>query len=91
MCRSIKSLFNIDPPATPDEIREASLQFVRKVTGFAKPSKENESAFRLAVDDIARDATPLLRSLQTAAPARNREAMAAAARRKSQKRWRGVL
>lgn len=80
MCRNIKPLFNFDPPVTREEIRDASLQFVRKISGFNKPSKANEAAFMTAVDDIAGCATRLLRSLQTSAPARNREEEAAKAR-----------
>jgi hypothetical protein len=73
MCRNIKILFNFDPPVTPEEIRAASLQFVRKISGFNKPSKTNEGAFMAAVDEIAAIATRLLRSLETNAPSRNRE------------------
>ena len=80
MCRNIKTLFNFDPPVTPDEVRAASLQFVRKITGFHKPSKTNETAFLSAIDEIAASATRLLASLETAAPARNREEEAAKAK-----------
>src|SRR5260370_35181823 len=80
MCRNIKILFNFDPPVTPDEIQAASLQFVRKISGFNKPSKANEEAFLLAIDQVAEAATGLLHSLQTTAPARNREEEAAEAR-----------
>jgi hypothetical protein len=80
MCRSIKTLFNFDPPVTPEEVRAASLQFVRKITGFHKPSKVNEAAFLAAIDDIARASTRLLHSLEATAPHRNREAEAAKAR-----------
>ena len=80
MCRNIKMLFNFDPPVTEDEIRAASLQFVRKVSGFNKPSKANEAAFGLAVDEIAALSTRLLSSLETNAPARSREEEAARAK-----------
>ena len=72
MCRSIKTLFNFQPPVTEEEIRAASLQFVRKVSGFNKPSKANEAAFLAAVDEIAASSGNLLRSLQTNAPPQNR-------------------
>ena len=80
MCRNIKMLLNFDPPVTEDEIRAASLQFVRKVSGFNKPSKANEAAFGLAVDEIAALSTRLLSSLETNAPARSREEEAARAK-----------
>ena len=80
MCRNIKMLFNFDPPASPDEVRDASLQFVRKISGFNKPSKANEAAFSKAVDEIAAASERLLRQLQTQAPPRNREDEAARAR-----------
>jgi hypothetical protein len=73
MCRNIKPLFNFDPPVTEDEIRAASLQFVRKISGFNKPSKANEEAFQSAIEEIAEVSTKLLRSLATVAPPRNRE------------------
>jgi hypothetical protein len=73
MCRNIKMLFNFDPPVTPDEIRSASLQFVRKISGFNKPSKANEAAFNAAIDEIAEASWRLLSGLETAAPPRNRE------------------
>ena len=73
MCRNIKILFNFDLPVTPEEVRAASLQFVRKISGFNKPSKTNEGAFMAAVDEIAGIATRLLRSLETNAPSKNRE------------------
>lgn len=79
MCRNIKILFNFEPPVTEEEIRAASLQFVRKVTGFNKPSKANESAFLAAVDEISAVSSKLLRSLETTAPPRNREEEAAKA------------
>jgi len=73
MCRNIKTLFNFDPPVTEDEVRAASLQFVRKISGFTKPSKANEQAFDAAVDEVASIAGRLLRSLETTAPPKNRE------------------
>ncbi len=76
MCRNIKTLYNFEPPATEAEIRAASLQFVRKITGFNKPSKLNEAAFQAAVDEIAAAAAKLLGSLETSAPPRNREVVA---------------
>ena len=80
MCRNIRTLFNFEPPVTEEEIRAASLQFVRKVSGFNKPSKANEAAFLAAVDEIAAVSRNLLSSLATNAPPRNREAEAAKAR-----------
>ena len=80
MCRNIRLLFNFAPPVTEDEIRAASLQFVRKISGFNKPSKANQAAFESAVDDIAAVASRLLGSLETNAPPRNREQEAAKAR-----------
>jgi hypothetical protein len=80
MCRSIKTLFNFEPPVTDDEIRAASIQFVRKVSGFTHPSKSNESAFLSAVDDIETASRKLLNSLQTNAPAKSREEEAAKAK-----------
>jgi hypothetical protein len=79
MCRNIRILFNFEPPVTEDEIRAASLQFVRKVSGFNKPSKTNEAAFAAAVDEIATVSSRLLRSLETSAPPRNRAEEAAKA------------
>jgi hypothetical protein len=73
MCRNIKTLFNFDPPVTEDEVRAASLQFVRKISGFNKPSKANEPAFLAAVDEIAKISARLLHSLETTASPRNRE------------------
>jgi len=87
MCRNIKILFNFDPPVTDDEVRAASLQFVRKVSGFNKPSKANEAAFNLAVDEIASVSGKLLRSLETNAPPRNREEEAAKARFRAVQRF----
>ena len=83
MCRNIKMLFNFDPPVTGEEIRAASLQFVRKVSGFNKPSKTNEAAFLAAVDEIAAVSARLLNSLETNAPARSREEEAAKARERN--------
>ena len=77
MCRSIKPLFNFDPPVTPEEVRAASLQFVRKISGFNKPSKTNEAAFLAAVDEIASASARLIQSLETGAPPKNREEVAA--------------
>jgi hypothetical protein len=87
MCRNIKTLFNFEPPATEEEIRAASLQFVRKLSGFARPSQANELAFDRAVDEVAVVATRLLDSLTTAAPSRDREEVAARARAESAKRF----
>jgi hypothetical protein len=87
MCRSIKPLFNYQPAATADEIRAASLQFVRKISGFAKPSKANEAAFLVAVDEIAEASARLLRSLETAAPPKNRDEEAARARARAAERF----
>ena len=87
MCRNIKTLFNFDPPATEDEVRAASLQFVRKLAGFQKPSKANRVAFELAVDEVALVAGRLLDSLVTAAPTRDREVEAMKARERVAKRF----
>jgi len=87
MCRNIKILFNFDPPVTDQEIRNASLQFVRKISGFNKPSKANEEAFEAAVEEIAAVSGRLLRSLQTLAPPRNREEEAAKARARAAERF----
>jgi hypothetical protein len=87
MCRNIRTLFNFDPPATNDEIRAASLQFVRKLSGFTKPSKANEAVFNSAVDDVSRIAEDLLERLVTNAPPRNREAESAKARVRAAKRF----
>ena len=87
MCRNIKTLFNFDPPATDEEIRAASLQFVRKLSGFNAPSHANEKAFNRAIDDVAKVARRLIDSLETTAPAKNREEVAAAARARSQQRF----
>lgn len=87
MCRNIKPLFNIDPPATNEEIREASLQYVRKLSGSTKPSKINEQAFNSAVAKVANDTKELLNSLITSAEPRDREAEAERARVRSEKRF----
>jgi hypothetical protein len=87
MCRSIRPLFNFDPPVSDAEIRAASLQFTRKITGFHKPSKSNEAAFQSAVDRIAAISAELLRSLETEAPKKNREEEAAKARARASKRY----
>ena len=87
MCRSIKTLFNFQPPVTEEEIRAASLQFVRKVSGFNKPSKANESAFLAAVDEIAAISGRLLSSLETNAPPRNRVEEAAKAQARAAQRF----
>lgn len=87
MCRSIKTLFNFEPPVTEDEIHDASLQFVRKVSGFNKPSKANEAAFLAAVDDIANASRKLLVSLETNAPPKNRSQETAKARARTAQRF----
>jgi hypothetical protein len=87
MCRNIRPLFNFDPPATDDELHAASLQFVRKLTGFTRPSRANQAAFDAAVTDIARVARTLMDALTTEAPARDREAWAARARARAQDRY----
>lgn len=87
MCRNIRTLFNFDPPATDDEVRAASLQFVRKLSGFAAPSKSNQAAFDRAVDDVAAVARTLLDSLVTTAGPRNREDEAAKARARNAERF----
>jgi hypothetical protein len=87
MCRNIKILFNFEPPVTEEEIRAASLQFVRKVSGFNKPSKANETAFLAAVEEIAAISRNLLDSLQTNAPPRNRAEEAARARARAAQRF----
>ena len=87
MCRNIKTLHNFKPPATDEEIRASSLQFVRKLSGFTKPSKQNEEAFNLAVERVAQAAHELLDSLVTNAPPRNREVEAAKARARSEERF----
>jgi hypothetical protein len=87
MCRNIKILFNFDPPTTPEEIHAASLQFVRKISGFHKPSKANEDTFLAAVDEIAGISTRLLRSLETNAPPKNREEEAAKSKARAAQRF----
>jgi hypothetical protein len=87
MCRNIKTLFNFDPPVTADEVHAASLQFVRKITGFNKPSKANEDAFEVAIDEIAAISNRLLRSLATTAPPKNREEEAAKAKARAAERF----
>ena len=87
MCRNIKTLFNFDPPVTPEEVRAASLQFVRKISGFNKPSKANEASFLTAVDEIAAISGRLLRSLETNAPPKNREEEAAKAKARAAERF----
>lgn len=87
MCRNIKTLFNFDPPVTPDEVRAASLQFVRKISGFNKPSKANEAVFNAAIDEVASVSMRLLKSLETTAPPKNREEEAAKARARAAERF----
>jgi hypothetical protein len=87
MCRNIKTLFNFEPPATDEEIRASSIQFVRKISGSTKPSKANQAAFDRAVDQVADAASDLIASLVTSAPARNREIEAAKARERAAKRF----
>ena len=87
MCRNIRPLFNFDPPVTDEEIRAASLQFVRKISGFTKPSKANEAAFLAAIDEISGVSHRLLQSLETTAPAKNRDEEAAKARARSAERY----
>jgi hypothetical protein len=87
MCRNIKTLFNFDPPVNDDEVHAASLQFVRKITGFNKPSKANEAAFQSAIDEIAAISFRLLRSLETSAPPKNREVEAAKAKERAALRF----
>lgn len=87
MCRNIKPLFNFDPPVAPEEVRDASLQFVRKISGFHKPSQTNEAAFQSAIDEIAGISLHLLRSLETTAPPKNRAEEAAKAKARSAKRF----
>jgi hypothetical protein len=87
MCRNIKTLFNFEPPVTDEEIRAASLQFVRKISGFTKPSKANEAAFLDAVEEVAGISSRLLRSLETNAPPKNREEEAAKAKARAAERF----
>ena len=87
MCRNIRPLFNFDPPVTPEEIRAASLQFVRKISGFTKPSLANEAAFLAAVDDVAAISARLIHSLETSAPPKNREQEASKAKARAAARF----
>ena len=87
MCRNIKTLFNFDPPVTADEVQNASLQFVRKISGFNKPSKANEAAFLAAVDEIAQASSRLIRTLETNAPPKNREEEATKAKARTAARF----
>ncbi len=87
MCRNIRPLYNFDPPVTDEEVRAASLQFVRKISGFTKPSKANEAAFDLAIDDVAAAARRLMDSLVTTAPAKDREIEAAKAKARAAERY----
>jgi hypothetical protein len=87
MCRNIRTLFNFDPPASEDEIRASALQFVRKLSGFNKPSQANAAAFDRAVEDVADAAHRLISALQTSAPARDREIEAEKARARSRERF----
>jgi hypothetical protein len=87
MCRNIKPLFNFDPPVTDEEVRAASLQFVRKISGFTKPSKANEAAFDEAIEEVAAAARRLMESLVTTAPARDREIEAAKAKARAAERF----
>ena len=87
MCRNIKTLFNFDPPVTDEEIRAASLQFVRKITGFHKPSKDNEAAYLAAIEEIADASGRLIRSLETHAPPKNRDEEAARAKARAAARF----
>jgi hypothetical protein len=87
MCRNIRTLYNFEPPATEDEVFAASLQFVRKISGFAKPSKANEAAFNAAVDEIARISRQLLVSLESTAPPKDRAEEAAKAKARSAQRF----
>ena len=87
MCRNIRPLFNFDPPTTPDEVRAASLQFVRKISGFTKPSKANAASFLAAVEEIATVSARLLGSLETQAPPKNREEEAAKAKARAAGRY----
>jgi len=87
MCRNIRTLHNFDPPATDEEVRASALQFVRKLSGSTRPSKANEAAFELAVDEVAAAARRLLDSLVSSSPPRNREVQAAMARARAAKRY----
>jgi len=87
MCRNIRTLFNFDPPVTPEEVRAASLQFVRKISGFSKPSKANQAAFQAAVEEIAAISNRFIHSLETNAPPRSREEEAAKAKARAAARF----
>jgi len=87
MCRNIRTLFNFEPPATDEEIRASALQFVRKLSGFAQPSRANEAAFARAVDEVTDAARRLLGALQTASPTKNREVEAMKARERAKERF----
>jgi hypothetical protein len=87
MCRNIRTLFNFEPPVTEDEVKAASLQFVRKISGFTKPSKANEEAFSAAVEDIAEISARLLHAMETTAPPKNREEEAAKAKARAAERF----
>jgi len=87
MCRNIRTLFNFEPPASEQEIRASALQFVRKLSGFAHPSRANEAAFNRAVDEVTETARRLLAALETASPAKNREAEAMKARARARQRF----
>lgn len=87
MCRNIKNLFNFEPPVTPDEVHASALQYVRKISGFNKPSKANEAAFQTAVEEVTSVSTRLLHSLETNAPAKNREEEAAKAKARNAERY----
>jgi hypothetical protein len=87
MCRNIKTLFNFEPPASPDEIRASALQFVRKLSGFTHPSQRNQAAFDHAVDEVTAAARKLLASLETSSPPRDREVEAAKARERAKLRY----
>lgn len=91
MCRNIRTLFNFDPPASDDEVRAAALQYVRKISGAARPSRANEDAFERAVDDVARATRTLVDALTTTAPPRDREVEAAKARARSAARFGGAV
>jgi hypothetical protein len=90
MCRNIKTLFNFEPPATDDEVRAASLQYVRKISGFNKPSQANQAAFDAAIDEVTRASRALLDALETNAPPKDREVEAAKARARAEKRFGAV-
>lgn len=87
MCRNIRTLYNFDPPVTDEEVRAAALQYVRKISGFAKPSQANEAAFARAIDAVAEASAELLTELRTTAPPKNREEERAKARARSERRY----